>query len=89
MKEKARRTAHCAAVPEVTAQCTTLDDPEAVDMDTGIQQYAWWHWNGSPGWDTVVTNFISCGQFEGSRDGWAFKTGTSGLGYYCEGVPEM
>ena len=36
-----------------------------------------------------MTDFVRCGQFEGSRDGWAFKTGTSGLGYYREGAPEV
>ena len=95
MKEKARLTTQQAAEPGAApaapdgAWATIFDDPEAIDMDTGIQQYAWWHWNGSPSWDAVVTNFISCGQFEGSRDGWAFKTGTLGLGYYREGVPDI
>lgn len=53
--------------------------------DQGIADYRSWVNDGRPGSDAVAVSFLPYEKFQGSWDGWAFKTGHTGLGYYQDG----
>ena len=56
-------------------------DPE----DRGVDDYRQWVNDGRPGAEAVAITFAPCDKFQGSWQGWVFKKGGKGLGYYREG----
>lgn len=73
-----------------------FDSDQPLAVDDVAQWYASWVNHGMQGKEAKEAAFESCKNYKHRigglgrcREGWVFKTGSLGLGYYKDGVPEQ
>ena len=64
----------------------TFDNLEKWHLGEAAYQYASWISAGRPGAELKEEVYIPSEGFDGSRDGWVYKTSTLGTGYHKEGI---
>ena len=83
-EQQAQRNEQTERLRPVWRDAFDSQEPE----NQGPDDYAQWVMDGRPGEDAIDVTYVRCDEYLGTKHGWVFKTGGSGLGYYKDGGPE-